>query len=230
MEEFQRLELLIGNKINKLKETTVLIIGLGGVGGAATESLIRSGVGKLILVDNDKIDITNLNRQIISNQNNINLYKVDEWEKRAKSINPNINIKKIKEFITEDNINILFEEKIDYLIDACDTINTKKIIIKKCLEKNIKFISCMGTGNKFHPEYLEVTDIRKTSYDPIAKILRKMVNDEHIKGKIPVLYSKEKPLKIGKVGSNAFVPPVAGIMCANFIFNMIIEENNEKNS
>ena len=88
----------------------------------------------------------------------------------------------------------------------------------------------MGTGNKFHPEYLEITDIRKTSYDPVAKILRKMVNDEHIKDKIPVLYSKEKPLKIGKVGSNSFVPSAAGIMCASYIFNMIIEEKNGKNS
>lgn len=232
MKELQRLELLIGDKINDIKTKTILIIGLGGVGGYATESLIRSGIGKLILVDNDVIDITNLNRQIISNHENIGKRKVDEWEKRAKSINPNINIKKINSFITEENIDLLFEEKIDYLIDACDTVNTKKILIKKCLEKNIKFISCMGTGNKFRPEYFEITDIRKTSYDPIAKIIRKMINDEHIKGKVPVLYSKEKPKKIDNkiIGSNAFVPSVAGIMCASFIFNMIIEENNEKNS
>lgn len=232
VKEFQRLELLIGDKIKDINKKCVLIIGLGGVGGNALESLIRSGVQNFILVDNDIIDITNLNRQIISNQNNIGLYKVDEWEKRAYLINKNIKIKKIKEFITEDNINILFEEKIDYLIDACDTIGTKKAIIKKCLEKKIKFISCMGTGNKFHPEYLEITDIRKTSYDKIAKIIRKMVNDEHIKGKIPVLYSKEMPKKTGSrtVGSNAFAPSVAGILCASYIFNLMIEEKNEKNS
>lgn len=230
MDEFQRLELLIGDKIKILKQKTVLILGLGGVGGYAAECLIRSGIGHLIIADHDKIDITNLNRQIISNHSNIESSKVDEWEKRAKDINPKIKITKIKTFITEDNIDLLFKQNVDYLIDACDTVKTKKLVIKKCLEKKIKFISCMGTGNKFHPELLEIVDIRKTSYDPIAKIIRKMVNEEHIKGLIPVLYSKEKPLIKGQIGSTAFVPSVAGIMCANYIFKMIIEEKDEKNS
>lgn len=232
MKQFERLELLIGDKINDLKNTTVLIIGLGGVGGYAAESLCRSGIENIILVDNDIIDITNLNRQIISNISNVGLYKVDEWEKRLKSINPNINVTKIKEFITPDNIDILFNKKIDYLIDACDTVFTKKEIIKKSLEKNIKFISCMGTGKKFHPEMLEITDIRKTSYDPLAKAIRKMVKDERINGKIPVVYSKEIPKKTDSniIGSNAFVPSVAGLLCASYIFNLIVGEKNEKNN
>lgn len=227
MKQFERLELLIGDKLNKLKDITILIIGLGGVGGYAAETLARSGIGTLILVDNDDIDITNLNRQIISHYDNIGNSKLDEWEKRLKKINNNINIIKINEFITKENIDKLYNEKIDYLIDACDTIETKKLIIKKCLEKKIKFISCMGTGRKFHPEMLEIVDIRKTSYDPIAKIIRKMVKDEKIKEKIPVVYSKEimSNKTSTKIGSNAFVPSVAGILCASYIFNLIIEDD-----
>lgn len=231
MRQFERLELLIGDKVNEICQKSVLIIGLGGVGGYAAECLIRSGIGKLILVDNDTIDITNLNRQVVTNLNNIGKLKVDEWEKRAKEINPNIHIEKIKEFITRENINLLFDNHPDYLIDACDTISTKKIIIKKCLESKIKFISSMGTGFKFHPEMLEIADIRKTSYDPIAKVIRKMVKDEKIKEKIPVVYSKEIPKKgDGRViGSNSFVPSTAGILCANYIFNLILGEENEDN-
>lgn len=227
MEQLKRLEILIGDKINLLKDITILVIGLGGVGGYAIETLARSGIGNFILVDNDCIDITNLNRQIISNHENIGNLKVDEWEKRLKTINPSINIKKINEFITKENIQMLFNEKIDYLIDACDTIETKKLLIKYCLKSHIKFISCMGTGKKFHPELLEVTDIRKTSYDPLAKIIRKMVKDEKIKDKIPVVCSKEviKKSSSKQIGSTSFVPSVAGILCASYIFNMLIEDD-----
>lgn len=227
VEQFERLELLIGEKIENVKIASVLIIGLGGVGGYAAETLARSGISNLILVDNDNIDITNLNRQIISTYENIGNSKLDEWEVRLKKINPDINIIKINEFITYENIDKLYNQKVDYLIDACDTVETKKLIIKKCLEKNIKFISCMGTGKKFHPELLEIVDIRKTSYDPLAKIIRKMVKDENIKGKIPVVYSKEimKKTESTKIGSTAFVPSVAGILCASYIFNLIIEDD-----
>jgi len=127
MEELSRLEALIGkNNIEKISNLTILVIGLGGVGGYAVESIVRSGIKKIILVDSDTIDITNINRKLIALQNNVGKNKVEESEKRIKDINPNIEIKKIKEFITKENINLLFEEKIDYLIDACDTIETKK--------------------------------------------------------------------------------------------------------
>ena len=223
---FERLELLVGEKLQKLQNTTILIIGLGGVGGYALESLVRSGIGKIIIVDNDNIDITNLNRQIISNQSNVGLSKVDEWEKRILLVNPNIKVEKIKEFITIENIDILFSKKFDYLIDACDTITTKKEIIRRCINKKIKFISSMGAGRKFHPEMLEITDIRKTSYDPIAKTIRKMVKDEKIREKIPVVYSKEIPKKADNnvIASNAFTPAVAGLLCASYIFNLIVGE------
>ena len=127
---FERLELLIGNKIESLHSKTVLIIGLGGVGGYALECIVRSGIGRVIIVDNDVVDITNLNRQIVSLHSNIGQLKVDAWEKRIKDINPDIEVIKIKQFITKDNISLLFENKIDYLIDACDTVETKKEIIR----------------------------------------------------------------------------------------------------
>lgn len=224
MEQLNRLELLIGDKLDKVKNTTVLIIGLGGVGGYALESLVRSGIGKVIIVDNDYIDITNLNRQIIATHENIGYKKVDEWDKRIKSINPNVIVEKISEFITMDNINIIFDKNFDYLIDACDTVTTKKEIIKECLKKGIPFISSMGTGKKLHPELLEISYLDKTSYDPVAKRLRKMLKDEHIYGKVPVVYSKEQVVKSNSnvVSSSIFVPSVAGILCANYIFNLIV--------
>lgn len=225
---FERLELLIGNKIESLHSKTVLIIGLGGVGGYALECIVRSGIGRVIIVDNDVVDITNLNRQIVSLHSNIGQLKVDAWEKRIKDINPDIEVTKIKQFITKDNISLLFENKIDYLIDACDTVETKKEIIRNCLNRNIKFISSMGTGNKLDITKFKIEDIRKTSYDPIAKIIRKMVKEERIKGKIPVIYSTESPIKTNSktIASISFVPAMSGLMCASFVINDIIGDIN----
>ena len=169
---FERFELLIGNKINTLKEKTVLLVGLGGVGGYAFESLVRSGIGTIIIVDNDTFDITNLNRQILATTSSINKYKVDIAEERKNIINKETKIIKIKEFIEEKNINILFKENIDFVIDAIDTIKTKEIIIKECLKRKIKFISIMGTGGKTDASKLEITDLSKTTYDPKVFIKR----------------------------------------------------------
>lgn len=226
MEELSRLESLVGtSNINKIKELTVLVIGLGGVGGYSVESIVRCGIKKIILVDSDTIDITNLNRQIISLHSNVGKNKVDEFEKRILDINSNIQIKKINEFITKENINLLFEEKIDYLIDACDTIETKKCIIRECLNKKIKFITCMGTGKRMDPTKLQIIDIRKTNYDPIAKIIRKMVRDEKIKEKIYTICSTEQPMKVENnvIASNSFVPATAGLLCTSFIINDIVK-------
>lgn len=225
MNQFERLILQIGEKnVEKIKSTSVAIIGLGGVGGYALESIIRSGIGTITIIDNDTIDITNLNRQLITTHDNIGKYKVDVWEERIKTINPNIKIYKIKEFITKDNLNLIFQHKIDYFIDACDTISTKKEIIKECVKRNIKVISSMGTGNKLDPSKLEIVDIRKTSYDPIAKIIRKMVKDEHITKKIPVICSREQPIKTNSktISSNSFVPATAGLLCTSYIINDVI--------
>ena len=225
MDEFHRLRLLIGDKLDKIKNTTVALFGLGGVGSYAAEILVRSGIGTLIIIDNDIINISNLNRQLMTNHNNIGKLKTDEIEKRLKLINPNINIIKINEFITKENINLVFNNKIDYVIDAIDTIETKKEIIRICTKNSIKFISCMGTGNKLHPEKLKIVDIRKTSYDPIAKILRKMVKDEKIKNKVVVVCSdEEKYTKIDEeIPSCAFVPGTAGILCASYVINDIVK-------
>lgn len=226
MEQLERLELLVGKeKLNKITNLTILIIGLGGVGGYALESIIRCGIKKIIIVDKDIIDITNLNRQIISNHSNIGKYKTDEAEIRIKQINPNIEIKKITKFINESNIELLFEEKIDYLIDACDYIPVKKLIIKECLKRKIKFIISTGTGKRLDPTKLQIIDIRKTSYDPIAKILRKMVKDEKIKGKIPCICSSETPIKNKSINipSNSFVPGTAGLLCTSYIINDVIK-------
>ncbi len=223
---FDRLELLIGDKINILKNKTVLLIGLGGVGGYAFESLVRSGIGTIIVVDNDKIDVTNLNRQILALKSNVGSNKVDIAEKRAKDINSECKTIKIKEFITKENINILFKNNIDFLIDAEDTMEVKKLIIKECLNRKIKFISAMALGNKMDASKVEIINLNKTTYDPIAKNLRLFVKEEKIKKKIMVIASSEKPLKNKPVGSNAFVPAVAGLLCTSYVINELLKEDN----
>lgn len=222
-----RLEILIGNKnIKKLKNTTVLIIGLGGVGGHALESIARSGIGKVIIVDKDVVDITNLNRQIITKKNNIGENKVDVAENRIKEIS-DTEVIKINEFINKSNIEILFDQEIDYIIDACDTIETKEELIKEAIKRNIKIISCMGTAKKMDPSRLKIMDIRKTNYDPIAKRIRKMVKEEKINQKIMVVSSDEIPVNVKKLGSNSFVPAIAGLLCASFVINDVVGDINE---
>lgn len=222
---FERLELLIEDKIDILKEKTVLILGLGGVGGYAFESLLRSNIGAIIVVDNDKFDVTNLNRQILATKETIDKYKVDVAEKRKNLINENCNIIKIKEFIDKDNIDILFKCDIDFVIDAIDTVKTKELVIKECLKRKIKFISVMGTGGKLDSSKLEITDLDKTSYDKLAKKIRTDLKKEKIKGKIKVISSKEITKTSKPIGSNAFVPAVAGLMSANYAVNEMIKEN-----
>lgn len=220
---FERTISLIGeSNFNKIKEKTILIVGLGGVGGYATESLVRSGIHNLILIDHDVIDITNLNRQIITNTKNIGNNKVDEFKKRILEINPDCNVIIHKIFLDRSNYQILNNYQIDYIIDCCDSIDTKKILIKYSLEKNIKIISSMGTANKIDPTKLEIIDIRKTSYDPLAKILRKFVNDLKTNKKIMVVSSTEQPIKRKELSSLVFVPATAGLLCANYVIKDII--------
>lgn len=226
--KFERLEKIIGSdSLKKLNQKTVLVIGCGGVGGYVIESLTRSGIGTLIIVDYDKIDITNINRQIIALDSTIGKYKVDVFEDRIKDINRSCNVIKINEFITKDNLDNLFNYEIDFFIDACDTVSVKKEIIKQCLKRNIDFISCMGTGNKLDPSKLEITDIRKTVNDPLARIIRKYIKDEKINKKVMVLSSTELPIKTGDItpGSSAFVPASAGLLIASYIVKKMINKN-----
>ncbi len=224
---FDRLELLIGKKsLNKLNNTHVLVIGLGGVGGYVVESLVRSGIGTITIVDSDTIDISNINRQIIATRDNIGKLKTEEFKKRIKSIRDDIKINIISEFIDESNIDLLFDKRIDFLVDAQDTIDTKCLIITKCLDKNIDFITSMGTGNRMNPLDFEIVDLKKTKNDPVARILRKYIKDNNIEGKINCLCSKELPIRRGKViASNSFVPPTAGLIITSYIVNKIWEEN-----
>lgn len=226
---FEREINLIGEEnYNKLKNSNVLVIGVGGVGGYAIETLIRSGIENITLVDYDNIDISNINRQIIALSSNIGNSKVLEFKKRILSINSNVKVKIIKEKINEDNINLLFEEKYDYIIDACDTMIVKKLLIKMCHKKKINLITVCGMGKKLDPSKIKISDIKDTNYDPLAKALRKYVKDEKIKGKVICVSSTEQPLKTDKnmVTSMMMVPSTAGIYAASYVINSIIKENN----
>ena len=223
---FDRLELLIGkDSLSKIKEKNVVVLGLGGVGGYVVEALVRSGIENITIIDNDAVDITNLNRQIIANLNNIGKLKTDEFEKRILSINNRVKVKKISSFIDLSNIDSIFKDKIDYFIDACDTVSTKKLVIENCIKNNIKFITCLGTGKRLDPSKLTICDIRDTKNDPIARILRKYVKDSNIKDKVICCYSEEEPLKCegNKIGSTAFVPSSAGLLIASYIIKDIIK-------
>lgn len=226
--EFNRLEKMLGKeKVEILKEKRVLVLGVGGVGGYVVEALARSGIGSLVLVDYDTVDITNINRQIIALHSTIGRKKIDVLSERVLDINPNCEVITYDLFYQEDTKDKISFEKIDYVVDACDTINSKKLIILECLKRSIPFISSMGTGNKLDPSKLYITDIRKTNIDPLARILRKWVKDEKIKGKIKVLCSDELPIKISDrtPGSSAFVPSSAGLLIASeVVLDLISKE------
>lgn len=227
MEKYVRLEKVIGkDKVDDLGQKCVLVIGCGGVGGYVCEALARSNIGRLIIVDFDVVDVTNINRQIIALESTIGQKKVDVLEKRLKDINPNLDVVKIDSFIGVDNIKVLFKDKLDYLVDACDSIKTKLALIDECLKRKIPFVSSMGTGNKLDPTKLDVVDIRKTVNDPLARIIRKYVKDKKIKDKVMVLSSTEVPVKTGErtPGSTAFVPGTAGLILASFVVRNLIKE------
>ena len=225
--KFDRLSKVIGKEnVTDLSNKAVLVLGCGGVGGYVIESLARSNIGTLIIVDFDTIELTNLNRQIIALDSTIGKYKVDAFEERIKDINNKCKVIKIKDKINNDNFNELFNEKIDFFVDACDDLNVKKLVIKECLKRNIPFISSMGTGNKLDPSKLEIVDIRKTVNDPIARILRKYIKDEKINKKVLVCSSKELPIKTGErtPGSTAFVPSSAGLLISSSIIKYFIKK------
>ena len=222
---FNRTISLIGEEnFNKIKNKTVVVLGLGGVGSYALEALVRSGVSHLVIIDKDKIDVSNLNRQLMTNIHNVGKYKVDVLEERIKNINPSCKVDKIKEFITPENLNLIFDYNPDFIIDAIDTLKTKKALIKECLIRKVKFISSTGMGNKLDATKVTITDLSKTSYDKIAKELRIFVKKERLKGKIPVVFSDEKPIENnGVIASIVFVPATAGLLCANYVINEIIK-------
>ena len=216
---YDRFEKMIGkDSLDKIKNTKVLIVGIGGVGGHTVLSLIRSGIENIALVDYDTVDITNFNRQVVGFRKNIGKKKIEVLKDMILEINPNCKVTTFDLFLDEQNINDVITKEYDYVIDACDTVKTKKAIIKTCLDKDIKVISSMGTGNKLDPTKLEITDIRKTINDPLARIIRKWIKDEKITKKITVVSSTEKPIKVeGAISSNSFVPATAGLLITNDI-------------
>lgn len=223
---FDRLLKVISEEdYNKIKNAKILILGIGGVGGYALEALTRMGVENFVLVDSDKVELSNLNRQIISLNSKIDKYKVDVAKERILDINPNVKTDTIKDFITKDNIDDLFKYKFNYIVDACDTVTTKVLLIKKAKELNIDIISCMGSGNRIDPTKVKISDIYKTNNDPLCKIMRKLLKEEHIK-KLDVVYSDELPVKVGDrtPGSTALVPSTSGIYAAYYIIKKILDK------
>ena len=215
-----RLVSLLGmDNVSKIRDLRVVIVGLGGVGGYVLEAFARSFVGTFYLIDYDTVDVSNINRQLVALQDTVGKRKVDLWKERVLLINPNASVVTVSKCLTPDNMDMLLDFSFDYIIDACDMVSTKMELIRFCEKHSFSLISCMGTALKMKPELLEICDIRKTSYDPLAKPIRKMVKDERIKMKVPVLYSKECGLKKCDevLGSSVFVPSVAGVMIANYV-------------
>ena len=222
---FERLERIIGKEnINKLNKSNVLVIGLGGVGGIACETLVRNGIQNITIVDNDKVELTNKNRQIIALDSTIDMYKTDAFEKRLIDINSKVKITKITDFITKDNIHLIFNHNYDYIIDACDTVTTKILLIEESIKNNIPIISSMGMGKKMDINKLKIMDIKDTSYDKIAKVIRKKLKEDNINNKVMVLSSDEKPIDTEEViGSYSPLVNTAGIMLADYVIKEIIK-------
>lgn len=245
--QFSRTELLIGKEsIERLNNAKVAIFGIGGVGSFVVESLARAGVQNFIIVDDDKVCLTNLNRQIIATYKTIGKYKVDVAKERILDINPKANVETYKEFFMPDSKAIL-DESVSYVVDSVDTVTAKIELVMRANKLNIPIISSMGTGNKLDPTRFEVTDIYKTSVCPLAKVMRKELKARGIK-KLKVVYSKEVPIKPKETdeiscknhcvcppgtkrkctaknqipGSISFVPSVAGLIIAGEVIKDII--------
>ena len=234
MDIFSRTEILIGKEaMERLKCAHVAVFGLGGVGGYTAEALARSGVGTLTLVDNDTISVTNLNRQIIALQSTVGMKKTDAAEQRIKSINPDIKIIKRDVFYLPETAESFDFSEYDYIVDAVDTVKAKLTLAENAQKSNTPIISSMGTGNKLHPEMLEIADISETSICPLARVMRKECKARGIK-KLLCVYSKEAPLTPAQTeetkgtlgrpvpGSTAFVPGTAGLIIAGRVINDLI--------
>ena len=223
LNEFCRTELLVGEEgINKLHNSKVIVFGIGGVGSFVVEALTRAGVGNLILVDNDTICISNLNRQIHATQATVGMIKVEAMKERVISINPKCNVEAKQVFITADNISEIIPSDVDYVVDAIDTVTSKLALAEYCYKNNINIISSMGTGNKMDPTQFRVSDVFKTKVCTLAKVMRHELRKRGVK-KLKVVYSEEMPMTPDKgravpsakrqtPGSISFVPPVAGMI------------------
>lgn len=228
-----RTSLIIGEEgVEKLKKSNVIVFGVGGVGSFAAEAIARAGVGNLTIVDFDDVDITNINRQIPALHSTVGRDKVDVMKERILDINPNINIKAIKEKYSKETSDSILVEDYDYVVDAIDMVTSKIHLIETCKAKGLEIISSMGMGNKLDPTKIVVTDIYKTSMCPLAKVMRKELKDRRIK-KLKVVYSTEQPQELkqkimnGKKitpGSISFVPSVGGLIIGSVVINELLNK------
>lgn len=232
--EFSRAELLLGAEgLKQLQQARVMVLGVGGVGSHCIEALARGGVGQLVLVDNDTVSLTNINRQSIAFHSTIGQYKTKVMEERIRDISPKTKVTTYETFVLPENLDTLFREPVDYIIDAIDTVTAKLALAVYAKEHGIPLLSCMGTGNKLHAELFEITDISKTSVCPLCKVMRKELKNRGIHH-LKVLYSKEKPIDVSNretgedkgvrralPGSVSFVPPVAGLLIAGEVIREI---------
>jgi len=245
--EFSRTELLIGDiGLEKLRQSSVMIFGIGGVGSFTVEALARAGIGHLILVDFDDICLTNINRQLHALRSTVGEAKVEVMKRRIQEINPKANIELIKEFYSASDANRFLDRNIDYVIDAIDTVSSKVSLAKECLLRKVPFISSMGAGNRLTAENYRVADLSKTSGDPLAKAMRKLLRKEGITKGIKVVFSPDLPLtpfssdidcktncicpsgdahcaeKRQIPGSISFVPPVVGLLIAGEVIRDLL--------
>ncbi len=228
---FQRSELLLGSEgMDKLQDSTVAVFGIGGVGSFVVEGLVRTGVGKIILIDYDRVDVTNINRQIHATESTIGMYKVDAMKDRILTINSNIEVEIYKENYNKDSRDRLLSSEYDYVVDAIDMVSSKIDLIMECKKRDISIISSMGAGNKLNPTMLKVADIYNTRVCPLARVMRRELKKRGVDS-LKVVYSEELPLLVNLEsenlrkaipGSVSFVPSVVGFIIASEVIKDIV--------
>lgn len=235
-DQYSRTELLLGEEgVERLREAAVMIFGVGGVGSHCIEALARSGIGRLVLIDNDAVSITNINRQSIAYHSTIGRMKTDVMRERIRDIDPSIRVTTYETFVLPDNLGEILdaEPEVDYVVDAIDTVSAKIALAEETLKRGIPLISSMGTGNKLHPELFEIADLADTSVCPLCRVMRRELKQRGITH-LNVLYSKEKPVDVSGrstdedsgvrrsiPGSVSFVPPVAGLLIAGEVIRTL---------
>jgi tRNA A37 threonylcarbamoyladenosine dehydratase len=249
LNQFSRTELLFGKEgMKRLEKARVAVFGIGGVGGYTVEALARSGVGEIDLIDDDKVCLTNINRQIIATRKTVGKYKVDVMKERILEINPNVIVHTHQCFFLPENVNEFEFDKYDYIVDAVDTVTAKLELVVQANQHNVPIISAMGAGNKMDPTRFEVSDIYKTSVCPLAKVMRRELRKREVKS-LKVVYSREEPIKPIEdmslsckancicppgaerkctdrraiPGSNAFVPSVVGLIIAGEVLKDLMK-------
>ena len=224
-ERFSRSARVIGeNGLQKLNNSSVIVFGLGGVGGAAAESLVRAGIGTIGIVDKDVVDVTNINRQLMANSGNIGTLKTQATAERLLTINPDLKINRYDLFYLPETAHEIDLSQYDFIVDCIDNVTAKLELISRANELNIPIISSMGTGNKLNPELIEIADIKKTSVCPLARVMRRELRNRGV-NELTVVYSKEEPVKThtAEPGSMSFVPPVAGYLMTSYVVRTILD-------